>query len=89
MKKLIERLSPEHLQSLIEWIEEYPNMGMDVYNFLDSRYYVREIPFGLIVDLHSALKYPTITDFVYDIYNVFPSEGITSSADIEAQSSKV
>ena len=68
MRNLLEKLKPEHLQTLDEQFQLYPNTTEDLKKILKENHSIMSVKFGHLCQLCSFLK----TDInISDIFNLF------------------
>ena len=51
VKTLLERAKPALLERLKDFSQEYPNTGDYITAGLNERYFVSDLPYGIVIDL--------------------------------------
>jgi hypothetical protein len=74
MKTLLERMNQKDLESLSNYIADFPTLGVRLMQSLETKTYVSDLALSDLIDLSFCLGRKTITEFVLDVWSHFPNE---------------
>lgn len=74
MKNLIERMSQKDLESLANYVADFPTLGGRLMQSLESKIYVSDLALSDLIDLSFCLGRSTISEFVLNVWDHFPNE---------------